>query len=249
MIISQTLARAQPRRRLVDKPQFRGYVTDLIGSGLERSDLAGQPAPQAFLVEQPPNWELQSHFHLRHQFQVFIRGSGMLGKHAVGPLGVHYASPHSGYGPLVAGDEGIWYLTLRVVSDTAAWYLPDAREHLKLRIAKQQVHAGPVEREVDLASLEQAQLETVIELDSAGLGAWLMRLPAGATCDAPAGAESGSGRFYVVMKGSLHLEDEELKGLAAVFTGPTDPFTLRASASAEVLVLQFPAAALLVAAD
>lgn len=246
MILSETLGRARSRRRPVTKPQFNGFVTDLIGSGLERSDRFGEPSPQAFLVEQPARWRLQTHFHLRHQFQVVVRGEGTLGRHPVGPRAIHYASAHSAYGPLVAGEEGLSYLTLRVVSDTAAWYLPDAREHLKLHVAKQQVHAAPFRADGALRHPGNgSQQETLIALDAGGLAAWRVRLPGDALVAAPPGEAAGSGRFYVVTEGSLHVAGEELEGLATVFVGRDDVLALRAGADgADVLVLQFPAAAL-----
>lgn len=240
------LSRARPRRRRVDKPQFHGFVTDLIGSGLERSDCFGEPSPQAFLVEQPPRWQLQTHFHLRHQFQVVVQGAGTLGRHPVGPLAIHYASAYSAYGPLVAGEAGLSYLTLRVTSDTAAWYLPDAREHLKLRIPKQQVHAAPsCNADVPLDSSTGPQQETLIAPDAGGLAAWMVRLPGHADVAAPPGGTAGSGRFYVVTKGSLRVAGEELEGLATVFVSSDDVLALRSGAGgAEVLVLQFPGSAL-----
>lgn len=247
MILSQTLERAQPQRRAVNKPQFEGFVTDIIGSGLVRSDSADEPTPQAFLVEQRPHWKLQAHFHMRHQFQVVVRGGGLLGRHAVEPYAIHYASAHSGYGPLLAGDEGLAYLTLRAVSDTAAWYLPDERAQLKLRIPKQQLHAAPSSTlpQEQLRGLAGPQLETLIAQDAGGLAAWLLRLPAEDRAPAPAGAQAGGGRFYVVMKGSLQVAGDELEGLAAIFVGRDDTLDLQAGAQgAEVLVLQFPAVAL-----
>lgn len=247
MILTQTLARSHARRRAVKKQQFDGFVTDLIGSGLVASERCDEPTPQAFLVEQQPHWKLQTHFHQRDQFQVVVRGSGTLGKHKLRAPAIHYASAHSGYGPLLAGDEGLWYLTLRVVSDAGAWYLPDAREHLKLRIPKQQLHAAPAATvdEAGLRALAQAGQETLIEPDAGGLAAWMLRLPPGARSDPPSGAQGGGGRFYVLTQGSLRVAQDELDGLALVYAGPDDALALAAGlAGAEVLVLQFPASSL-----
>ena len=139
MIYSESLVHARKASsRVVNKAQFVGVVTDLFVS-----EAISGPRPQSFLVEQSANWTLPTHFHLQHQFQVFIAGSGSLGKTPIHPLTVHYASPHSGYGPLISESDGISYFTLRAMSDTGAWYLPEAREHLKTRIKKQQLHAEP----------------------------------------------------------------------------------------------------------
>lgn len=239
----QTLERARPGRRTVDKPQFVGSVTDLIVP-----DAEGQIRPQAFLVEQMPNWTLPTHFHLQHQFQVFVAGGGSLGKNPVERLAIHYASPHSGYGPLISGDEGISYLTLRVIGDVGAWYLPESREHLKLRIKKQQVHGGPTTQVTpqELQALQAPVEETLIAPDDGGLAAWLVRLPPNRKALAPAHGEKSGGRFYVVTKGALRAGDDELAGLATVFVSRDDTLDIESGeAGLEMLVLQFPEAALL----
>ena len=242
MIYQQSVERARPARRAVAKPQFVGFVTDLIVP----DEASVAPRPQAFLVEQSPNWTLPTHFHQEHQFQVFVAGGGTIGKNPVERLAVHYASPHSGYGPLISGDEGISYFTLRAVGDTGAWYLPEQREHLQLRIKKQQAHAtlGSQVTLQELLSLPQPCEEILIPPDAGGLAAWLVRLPPGLAAPAPAMGEAGGGRFYVVTKGSLLMNSEELPGLATVFVSSDEALVLRAGAQGlEVLVLQFPAVA------
>ena len=242
MLVQQTLKQAMPTRHSVNKPQFVGFVTDLIVP--ESSSLA--PRPQAFLVEQGPHWTLPTHFHQEHQFQVFVSGDGSIGKSPLGRLAVHYASPHSGYGPLISGDQGLSYLTLRAVGDSGAWYLPEQREHLQLRIAKQQAHAAPafsVSLE-QLRCLPQATVETLIELDSGGLAAWLLRLPPGRQALLPAMSELGGGRFYVVTQGGMCLAAQELPALATVFVSRDDSLDfMSGNQGLEILVLQFPFAA------
>jgi hypothetical protein len=242
LICQQTLARARSNRREVDKPQFVGVVTDLIVP----DSTAPAPRPQAFLVEQTANWTLPTHFHQEHQFQVFVAGGGTIGRNPVEKLAVHYASPHTGYGPLVSGAEGISYFTLRAVGDTGAWYLPEQREALLLRIRKQQAHGLPSSTiaPAALQALEQPLQEALIEPQEGGLAAWLLRLPPGTQAAPPPLAEAGGGRFYVVTQGSLHNAGEELDALATVFVSSGEPFELRAGAAGlEVLVLQFPAVA------
>ncbi len=243
LIRQQTWARASAARRTRSTPQFEGFVTDLI-----LPDAAAKaPRPQAFLVEQSANWTLPTHFHQEHQFQLFVAGGGTLGRNPVERLAVHYASPHSGYGPLISGDEGISYFTLRAVGDTGAWYLPKEREHLQLRIKKQQMHAAPSDyvSAEQLASQRDASMETLIAPDVGGLAAWLLRIPAGARAAAPERAEDGGGRFYVVTQGSLQNAGEELTALSTLFVSSDDHLDhLQAGANGlEVMVLQFPVAA------
>ena len=242
MICQQTLERSRLRRRAIDKPTFVGSVTDLSIADPQSPG----PRPQAFLVEQSANWTLPTHFHQEHQFQVFVAGCGSVGRNPVQRLAVHYASPHTGYGPLISGDRGISYLTLRAVGDTGAWFLPEQREALLLRIRKQQAHGLPSSHvaEEELRCLNQPLRETLIEPQEGGLAAWLVRLPADRVATPPALAETGGGRFYVVTQGSLLNAGDELGALATVFVSSDEAFELRAGADGlEVLVLQFPAVA------
>jgi hypothetical protein len=247
MIYSQSLERARlSPPRVVNKKEFVGVVTDLF-----ESDATSGPRPQSFLVEQSANWTLPTHFHLEHQFQVFTGGSGTLGRTPIHPLTVHYASPHSGYGPLISAGEGISYFSLRAMSDTGAWYLPESRPHLNTKIKKQQVHAEPAEL-ISAEALKQwpaPSQETLIELDEGGLGAWLLRLPPNAKVAAPDGHALGGGRFYVVSKGSAVIQEGLLSAWATAFMSPNETLDVESGPEGlEVLVLQFPAAALEAAA-
>ena len=237
MIQQQSLSSSAGRTREVRMHQFVGRVTDLIVP----DEAAAAPRPQAFLVEQSPRWTLPTHFHLEHQFQVFVGGSGTLGRSPLPHLAVHYASPHSGYGPLVSGDDGLSYLTLRAVGDTGAWYLPEQREHLLLRVPKRQAHGAPSAAMPlqAIAALGGPVVETLIAPEAGGMAAWMVRLPPGATV-APAHGPGG-GRFVVVHQGSLEAPQGELTALGVVWMGADDALPLRAGAHGlEAVVLQFP---------
>jgi hypothetical protein len=243
MIHSESLQRARlSSTRVVKKAQFVGEVTDLF-----ESEATSGPRPQSFQVEQSANWTLPTHFHLQHQFQVFIAGSGSLGKTPIHPLTVHYASPHSGYGPLISEAEGISYFTLRAMSDTGAWYLPEAREHLKTRIKKQQLHAEPAELiTVDsLMNWPAPSQEPLLELDAGGLAAWLLRLPPNTKIPAPEGQALGGGRFYVVSKGSALINQALMPAWSTAYVSRDETLEIESGPEGlEMLVLQFPAAAL-----
>jgi hypothetical protein len=243
MIYAQSLERAKlSPPRVVNKKEFVGVVTNLF-----ESEAPSGPRPQSFLVEQSANWTLPTHFHLEHQFQVFIEGSGSLGRTPIHPLTVHYASPHSGYGPLISEGEGVSYFTLRAMSDTGAWYLPESRKHLKTGIKKKQVHAEPSEHiSADmLKALVAPSQETMIALDEGGLGAWLLRLPPNTRISAPEGQALGGGRFYVVSKGSALINASLLPAWATAFVSPDESLDIESGPEGlEVMVLQFPAGAL-----
>ncbi|MGS0743025.1 hypothetical protein ACVBEF_14510 [Glaciimonas sp. GG7] len=245
----QTLAQALATtgRRTRQTPQFTGFITDLIVPNEDSVKGANTARPQAFLVEQTPDWTLPTHFHAQHQFQVFVAGSGSLGKHAVEQLGIHYASPYSAYGPLLSGAQGVSYLTLRLIGDTGAWYLPEARPHLPLRIKKQQVHAAPGATALTpaLTTLDTALEEILITPEESGLAAWLIRLPPHQKIPAPACGAHNGGRFYVVTQGALLVDGMALTGLATLFVARDQVQDVEAGAAGlELLILQFPEAAL-----
>lgn len=242
MMQQQTHARAKSACRSVAKAQFVGTVTDFLVA-----DPQSHPRPQAFLVEQSANWCLPTHFHLEHQFQVFVAGGATLGKNSVTPPSVHYASPHSAYGPLNSGAEGVSYFTLRLLSDDGAWYLPEARDKLKLRIPKRQAHGAPSGNVTvaQLNALAAPAQETLIEPEAGGLAAWIIRLPPNTSASAPPPHAMGAGRFYVVTQGTLRANGEELPRLSTLFASPDDSLDLISGSSGlEVVIVQYPAEAL-----
>lgn len=251
----QTLEKARTLEiacRARDTPQFVGNITDLIVPDFDVvaaiPAIKGAPRAQAYLVEQTPNWTLPTHFHTQHQFQVFVAGEGSLGKHGIRHLEVHYASPYSAYGPLISGDKGASYLTLRLIGDTGAWYLPESRPHLPLRIKKQQMHAAPSATVMAqaLSSLESVVEEALIAPEESGLAAWIVRLPPHHKVPAPAPGENNGGRFYVVTDGALCVDKTDLTALATLFISHDNVLELQASAmGVEVIILQFPANALI----
>lgn len=239
MILQQSLEHSRPTYRRVELPHFRGAVIDLIEPH-RRQDL---PRPQAFLVQQDPNCTLPTHFHQEHQFQLFVSGGASLGQRVVEPLEVHYASPHSAYGPLAADERGLQYLTLRAVSDQGAWILPNKRSDLLLRIPKLQKHAAP-QRAADLPALQAlsvAEQETLIEPEPGGPGAWVMRLPPNTSAKAVPPSPGSAGRFHVLTCGQATTSEGELQGLAIIWTGPGEEVLLQAGADgAEVVVMEYP---------
>ncbi|VTU45758.1 hypothetical protein SRS16P2_00311 (plasmid) [Variovorax sp. SRS16] len=230
------------RTRVFDEGNFRGYTEYLI-----ETEAGPRPAPQAFLVHQQPGWVLPTHFHLEEQFQVVTRGGGTLGAHALDAVSIHYASREAGYGPLVAGADGLDYLTLRTVTDPGAWYLPESREKMRKGLRKRQESVGPVRvsTSASLAELAQPATEVLIASDASGLAAWVVRVPPCGRATAPAQRDSG-GRYHVVVSGALATHGELLGPPACVWhSGDEAPMALHAGAAGlEVLVLQYPAFAL-----
>ncbi len=218
---------------------FHGFTEYLIDA-----DPAVRPAPQAFLVHQDPLWRLTPHFHLQEQFQLVVGGSGTLGVHPLLPGSIHYATRETGYGPIVAGPEGLEYMTLRCVTDPGAWYLPQSRDKQRSTLSKRQkwADAPPAPGGDDEVHLTEA-----LAPDDSGLAAWFLRLPPQAQAKAPEG-RNHAGRFHVVLTGSMRAApvEDELPVRGCIFSSADEP-PLEVRAGAEGLflaILQFPATAL-----
>ncbi len=223
----------------------RSKFTLANGTGYFKSNFIASPpdaslGPQSFLVEQDADSVILPHFHLQNEFQVVVQGSGSIGRHPVRPLSVHYAAAHTGYGPITAGPEGLWYFTLRSRMDFGAKFLPEARDQMQ-KLPKRHLLGGPVDITEDCARRTDALCEEIFPAQPDGIGGWIARIPAQGSLAAPA-HPGGLGRFYVVAAGTASAGGEWLGRWATVFVTPDEePVLLRAgSEGAEVLVLQFP---------
>ena len=231
--------RSAPHRYLAPTDGVGVYKTAILVSPPDEF-----PAPTASLFEQAPGDVIRTHFHFNSQFQVFVHGGGTLGRTAIGPIVVQYAAPHTGYGPITAGEEGIWYLTLRPSFPLKqpgfqpVMYLPESRPLLDASLKKFQVHSDAI----DCAAAAPAALEIseVIAPAGDGLGVWRMRLPPSETARAPRHPR-GLARYWLVAAGSLLHEGKLLPALSLIWTVGEEDIALEAGGEgADVIVMQFP---------
>ncbi|MGB6105188.1 MAG: hypothetical protein WBF88_15205 [Pusillimonas sp.] len=199
--------------------------------------------PQAFLIEQEPGAIVQPHFHYVDQFQVVAAGGGLLGRHEMAPLSVHFAAACTGYGPIRPGDEGLSYFTFRASADeTGAQYLPAARSRMRPGQRRNevvdQIHLTPQE---DLARRTESRLETALEHED-GLAVCLYRMAPGASAHA-IDASLGRGVTLMVATGSLRQSDGVFPRWSCFFVEREEGrLPLQAGPEgAEVLMLRYPA--------
>ena len=223
----------------------RRKLTLANGTGYFKSEFIASPfgealAPQSFLVEQDPDSVILPHFHVQNEFQVVVKGSGSIGRHAVRPLTVHYTGAHTGYGPITAGPGGLWYFTLRPAMDQGALFLPEARERMQ-KVPKRHLLGRPLAVSEDCSRRREAWCEEAVPPQPDGIGGWLLRIPPEGALAAPA-HPGGLGRFYMIASGRARVTGALLGRLATVFVTPEEePVEVHAGAEgAEVLVLQFP---------
>ena len=198
MILIGTRASGTARRRAAPAMGVVFHKGEWMDSGDDPT-----LSPTVALIEQPAGFEFMPHFHRQNQFQVFVGGSGSLGRHALAPVLVHYAGAYTGYGPLLAGPEGIQYFTLRPVCE--AGFIPLAQRQEKM-IAGPKRHAQSegiaVASPAEMQGWTQMRDDFVIPLGQDGMGARLVQLPPhhAWSCDHPAGSQ---GQFLFVLEGTL----------------------------------------------
>jgi hypothetical protein len=223
------------RRRYVTGDGLESSVVRYFG--LTPSAASRAPAnvgalyPVAFRVEQDPETVSEPHFHQANQFQVFVEGDGFLGKTPVRPVTIQFAQAYTPYGPIVAGKNGVVYMTLRNGWDPGALYMPGAREQLKA--------FGKKPRHV-VASTD-AGSEVLIAPQEDGLGAWIRRIAPQASFTGP-DPSSGGGQYWVCIAGEDVNPTNPMQRQSCAFLTPDEPARTATAGKGglEVLVLQFP---------
>lgn len=201
--------------------------------------------PQCYLIEQFPGGVNPTHFHVQNQFQLFTRGEGTIGR-SPKPLRaftVHYAGAYTGYGPIVAGPEGVDYITMRAFRDPGAKFVPQQRELLRAG-PKRHWASDPLAPMASdaLAALQAPALEVVHAPDAEGLAVDQVRLPANSATDVRI-APAAVAMFIVVIQGAIERDGRQLANLENLFVSAHDaPCRITTgNVPAEVLVLHMPA--------
>jgi len=237
MIFIGTEERGTRTRSAKQSPNSQYYKSEWMDTGQDPI-----LSPTVFLIEMAPGAVAGTHFHRNNQFQVFVKGTGSIGKHELGPGAVHYAGAYTGYGPLTAGPEGLWYFTMRPVFESGALYIPQFRDQMvpgpKRSSSSQAIDAMSAS---ELAALTQVQAQDLIPLAADKLAAQVLRLPPGASFVGMSPEGSG-GQFYIVMSGSMLHAGSRLARWEQIFvTDDEDAYTVTASDQGlEVIFLQYP---------
>ena len=196
--------------------------------------------PQAFLAECGPQRVLRTHFHQNDQFQVFVSGDGTAGKHPIKPFQVHFARAFTPYGPIVANDAGVGFLTLRTRKDPGAQYLPEKREQL---VSTEGRKPWQITSAVDFpeaaAPIAVKPLEGM--QDEFGLAGHAISMKPNATGLAPDPSNS-NGQYVVVLGGSVMHDGAERKATTIIFVQPEEgQFKLQAGPEGlQAIALNFP---------
>ncbi|GAB6987525.1 hypothetical protein [Nocardioides pyridinolyticus] len=224
------LAGKQPKQVEFHGERF-GH-TDLITSG------EGDRAPHAFVVDQPPEARIPTHFHAIDQFQVFIAGGGTIGRKPIEPVTVHYTNAYTGYGPIIAGPEGLRYLTLRPRhrAESRAQVLPDQKQAQNAAPRRHRLGAVVMDKPGPRTTVDE---QVILPREEDGLFAASLSVPPGHIVKLPDCA--GMGRFVLVLAGSVAVGGTVSDALSCVFAFPEERPVLEAgSEGAELVVLDYP---------
>lgn len=232
----------EAKHREMRRPLRLANGTDYFKGEYLQAPLDPQLSPQAFLVEQSANSTILSHFHKQNQFQVIVGGSGTIGRHELQPVTVHYAGAYTGYGPLIAGPEGLTYFTLRAVSESGANFMPEARPDM-LRGPKRHYTSAPLDS-LTPEELQRLTATRVIEVqprEDDALAVIQYDLPPGGTA-AGIAPQGSAGQFLLVLGGELMHQGTTLRRMENLFVSADEPaYTMHAGPQgAEVLLLQYP---------
>ncbi len=248
MLYSKSAAEAAQDSRIV-RVNERDYVLNsyvgaspVRGHYVEGNEVNDNGEPQGFLVHQPPGAVTPLHFHETDQFQVVVDGAGRIGKDDARPVTVQYANAHSPYGPVVAGDDGMIYFTLRAGWDPGAKYMPASRDKLVKGNQRTRLVSGIVAGTDRQGGANGEMIaETLIQEERDRLAAYLLHARAGAARSTPDPKGSG-GQYIVVVEGSMLRAGETLGRLSCLFLTEDEPaLDFRAGDDGlALLVLQLP---------
>lgn len=172
-----------------------------------------------YSVDQFPNSHLPSHFHTQNQFQFFVRGTGTLGRspHRLQPYTIQYAGAYTGYGPIVSGDQGMQYITMRDRYDLRTMFIPRDRALLKPgpKTSWMSKNIVPASKEVlfNLRSVEQLYFTNN---DVKGMAVERIRIPRHSFHLLKA-VDHASSMFAFVLQGSIIWTNRTLEYLDVLF--------------------------------
>ena len=234
MIIAKTLQEADHIQK-IGKDGNPMRIVNFFGS---ESHVAR--GPQGFLSELIADRVLAPHFHTVDQYQIVARGAAAFGKHEVDPYTVHYVDAFVPYGPITAGPKGMSYFNLRARSDVGAHYMPQQRDDMPPQRAPGRSFTEHTRLRLGSGGAA-IQIEQLIPLHDDGLVAYEVVASAGTRL--PDELVGGSGRYQLVLGGTLAIDDRTLPVESCVWASAGSVLTRR-TAGAEglhLLQVQLPA--------
>jgi hypothetical protein len=191
--------------------------------------------PQAFINDFRTEYVIKPHFHRVDQFQIFTRGNVKIGKAShSGVVVVHYTDAFTPYGPITCDEEGMTFFNLRPRSDVDAYWMPGSRDDMP-RNAGRHRDAECVVESLDDPSTIVAGETVLVPTEPDGLSVFSTVAAPGDRLPEP--IAGGSGRYELVLAGSLEVEGETLLVDSVIFTAAGDKLPERTAGPNGVQIL------------
>lgn len=230
-------------------PQFdnkQHWCSDIFGP---RYSHGKTPGPQALMVDMEPGEVVRPHFHGTAQYQLFPAGAGTIGRknEPIQSLMVQFKDHHTAYGPIVAGPNGLTFISLRVFTGASVpVYLEDPGYRDKLKPSKRRNWLSS-RLELSTVSILRHRVQPRWEplWDRATIDdelcAQLLRLGAGQTVAGP-DPRRAAGYYVFVVNGDMIHDGQDLGLWSMAVVEPTETaFAITAGPKGlEALVLEFP---------
>jgi hypothetical protein len=207
---------------------FGSIVTDFIGNREVTSD-----EPSTHLVEIPPGFVIEPHFHGTNQYQLVVDGSCTLGKASLSPGAFHYADAYTPYGPIVAGKDGLAFFTLRQTAYAGAHEMPGSKALMKKKAGR---------NFITNADLNRARGTDRVELHVEASGPCAYELSASPEDVLPISRHPHGGTYLAILAGEVSFSDVRYPSRSVIWFGSDDPApNLIAGAEGTIAVqLSFP---------
>jgi hypothetical protein len=218
----------------IDLPHARTYFRNYFGKAGVLLD-----GPQAYMIQMPDlDSYVPPHFHDIDQFQIALEGNGSFGKKSWPPGTFHYADAYGPYGPIIAGEGGISFLTLRVASSSGQYEMPGSRHLMPGHPGRSASGGFDVSEPVPPEG--SPSVRGFITSRSDGMQAVGLRLAPNAR--EPGIPSDGGGQYYVVHSGSLLESGRVLPKYTLIFVdaGENAPVLQAGPEGAVLVMLQFP---------
>ena len=204
-----------------------------------RGDLT--PGPQSFLVNCWAGREFETHFHPVDQFQLFYGVEGATyQRREVPPLLLQYADAYKVYGPIVATDREMRFLTLRAEPTDLYGVMPGSRDRMLYR-GRRHISVDISDKLAwEIPTAGAVEIDPVIAPEEDGLAAYSVLVGARSAVELPLGGATN--RHVVVIDGNVFEGDREY-GSRSVGWLPADepPPVLRSGATGcNLLVVHYP---------
>jgi len=216
-----------------DLPGAKTFFRNFIGQ-------AGvlQDSPQAYLVNIPQRDDyVLPHFHDVDQFQFVVEGSGRCGKQPWSPGAFYYSDAYASYGPIVAGEDGLSFLTLRVASASGQFEMPGSRHLMPGKPGRGAT--GHLEFHAVPGAGEASEQEVILSRPD---GVEVVSQHLGPNASAVGIIPSaGGGAYYVICAGSLIQDGNSLPKTSVMFVGADEeaPLLQAGPDGAVIAILQF----------